>query len=177
MRVLKSCLSKSVKTHLQNARRFIRTVPYYGKGRYCPVCSKSSSRFRPSGAITREDAQCVHCGALERHRLLYLFWHKKSDLFDGKPKKMLHVAPEQCFESMLKDKLASDYLTADLLNPHAMVKMDICDIQYPEKSFDVICCNHVLEHVPDDMLAMRELFRILKKNGWAILKIKGVGDT
>lgn len=135
------------------------------------MCGKSSSGFAPYGITTREEAQCVHCGALERHRLLWLFLRERTDLFDGKPKKMLHVAPESCFESRLKERLGEDYLTADLSSSRAMVKMDICDIQYADQSFDVIYCSHVLEHVADDRQALRELFRVLKNNRWAILLV------
>jgi SAM-dependent methyltransferase len=152
-------------------RDVVRAVPYRGKGRLCPVCGKSSRRFRQFGTVPREDAQCVHCGALERNRLLWLFLQRKTDLFDGRPKKMLHVAPESCFELRFKDRLGGDYLTADLFSPRAMVKMDITDIQYANESFDVIYCSHVLEHVLDDKQAMREFFRVLKKNGWAILLV------
>jgi 2-polyprenyl-3-methyl-5-hydroxy-6-metoxy-1,4-benzoquinol methylase len=63
-----------------------------------------------------------------------------------------------------------DYLTADLVSKRAMVKMDITDIGFPEASFDVIICNHVLEHVLDDAKAMSELYRTLKPGGWAILQ-------
>jgi len=142
-------------------------LPYYGEGRFCPVCSKSFSRFRRFRS--REDAQCPHCGALERHRLLWLYSSKKTDLFDGTPKKMLHVAPEPCFESRLKKRLGDGYLTTDLYATRAMEKMDITSIEYPDQSFDVIYCSHVLEHVQDDKRAMREFFRVLKNNGWAIL--------
>lgn len=130
---------------------------------------------RPGDSVTleacREEAQCVHCGALERHRLLWLFLQKNTNLFDGKPKKMLHVAPESCFESRFKERLKDGYLTADLSDPRAMVKMDISNIQYADQSFDVIYCSHVLEHVPDDKQAMREIFRVLKNSGWAILLV------
>lgn len=135
------------------------------------MCGKSSSRFRPFGIVPREDAECVHCGALERHRLVWLFFQKNTDLFDGKPKKILHVAPEPFFESILKERLGSNYLTADLCNPCAMVKMDICDIKYPDSSFDVIYCSHVLEHVINDKQAMREFYRVLKANRWAVLNV------
>jgi len=95
----------------------------------------------------------------------------KTDLFDGKSKKMLHVAPEPCFESRFRKQLGANYITADLSDPRAMVKMDITDIKYPDESFDVIYCSHVLEHVPDDRRAMREFRRILTRNGWAILLV------
>jgi len=61
-------------------------------------------------------------------------------------------------------------LTADLFNPHAMVKMDITNIEFPDQSFDVIYCCHVLQHVQDDRKAIREFYRILKTDGYAILQ-------
>ena len=142
----------------------------YPKGRYCPVCGKSLNRFKTFGLMPREDAQCPHCGSLERHRFLWLFL-EGTDLFDDKPKKMLHIAPEKCLEPTLQTRLGENYLTADLSNPEAMIKMDICDIQFPDQSFDVIYCSHVLEHVMDDRRAMKEFFRVLKDRGWAILNV------
>lgn len=121
--------------------------------------------------VQREDALCVHCGALERHRFVWLYFSEKTDLFDGRTKKVLHVAPERCFEHLLKKQLGDGYVTADLTSPRAMVKMDITDIQYPDDSFDVIYCSHVLEHVQDDRKAMREFHRVLAKDGWAILLV------
>jgi SAM-dependent methyltransferase len=119
---------------------------------------------------------CVHCGALERHRFVWLYLNRKTDLFDGRTKRMLHVAPERCFEYRLKECLGGSYVTSDLLDPRAMVKMDITDIQYPDESFDVIYCSHVLEHVQDDKRAMREFYRVLKEDGWAILLVPITAD-
>lgn len=148
----------------------------FGKNRFCPVCGKSSGHFRRYGLVPREDAQCVHCKALERHRLVWLFMQKNTNLFDTAPKKMLHVAPEDCFESRFKELLGDGYVTADLFQPSVMVKMDVTEIPYEEQSFDVIICSHVLEHVSDDKKAMRELFRVLKNNGWAVLLVPIKGD-
>ena len=113
----------------------------------------------------------MQCGALERHRLLWLFLTQQTDLFNGTPKKVLHVAPERSLEPQLRSRLGSNYTTAGLSNPRAMIKMDITDIKQPECSFDVIVCSHVLEHVPDDRKAMREIRRVLKDAGWAILLV------
>jgi SAM-dependent methyltransferase len=135
------------------------------------VCGRSSRRFKAGGVVLRDDAQCVHCGSLERHRLVWLFIQKKTNLFDGKPRKMLHVAPELCLEPRFKEHLGDNYLTADLHGPSAMIAMDITDIQCSDQSFDVIYCSHVLEHVQDDRRAMREFYRVLKNNGWAILLV------
>ena len=84
---------------------------------------------------------------------------------------MLHVAPELWFEPKLKQLLGDNYLTADLYDPRAMVKMDITNIEYPSETFDIIYCSHVLEHVQDDRKALREFHRTLKSNGWAILNV------
>jgi len=89
---------------------------------------------------------------------------------------MLHVAPEPCLESKLRDQLGQSYITADLLDPRAMVKLDVTDIQFPDDHFDVIYCSHVLEHVQDDKKAMKEFHRVLKPGGWAILLVPITAD-
>jgi SAM-dependent methyltransferase len=148
----------------------LRSLYYSGNNRFCPVCERSSRLFLPSGLYHRRaDSRCVVCGSLERHRLLWLFLQKKTDLFDDKIKKILHIAPESCFESRLRKNFGNNYITADLIAPSAMVKMDITCIQYPEQSFDIILCSHVLEHIQDDKQAMKEIYRVLKNNGFAIL--------
>ena len=105
-----------------------------------------------------------------------MFFRKQTDLLDGEDKRVLHVAPEACFERKLKRQLGNGYLTADFSDPRAMVKMDITDIQYPDHCFDVVYCSHVLEHVDDDRKAMREFWRILKPGGWAILLVPITAD-
>ena len=176
MRTIISLLPEWAKNTIRRLRDIAWAVLYHGVGRFCPVCGKSSRRFRQFGIVPREDAQCVHCTALERHRFLWLYLSRKTNLFDGTPKKMLHVAPGRCFESRLKEQLGDNYLTADLFSARAMVKMDITDIKYPDQSFDVIYCSHVLEHVQDDKRAMREFFRVLKNNGWAILLVPIISE-
>jgi len=143
--------------------------------RFCPICQKTSSYFDLFGVNPRQDARCPHCGSLERHRLLYIFLKEKTDFFSNHSKKMLHIAPEPCLEALFK-KAIGEYITADLYNPNVMVKMDITDIQYENESFDIIYCSHVLEHVSDDHKAMREFFRVLKKDGWAILNVPIIRD-
>lgn len=95
---------------------------------------------------------------------------------------MLHIAPEYEFEVKLRKVPGLDYLTSDLNNPRAMVKMDITAIEYPDDYFDVIYCSHVLEHVHDDRKAMRELNRVLNIDGWGVFMVpitskKTFGDS
>lgn len=164
-------IPEAIKSPFRKVRQLIRGLKYVGNRRHCPVCNRNSRKFGPYGVVPRSDAQCTYCGAVERHRLVWLCFKRKTNLFSGQALKMLHVAPEVIFEELLRQQLGSNYLTADLYNPGAMVKMDITDIQYPDDSFDVIYCSHVLEHVYDDKKAMREFFRVLKPNGWAMLLV------
>jgi SAM-dependent methyltransferase len=161
---------------LRAARDRAIGVWYRGSRRCCPVCGQSSRKFRRFGIVPREDAKCPRCGALERHRLVWLYFTNRTDLFDGRPKQVLHVAPEQCFEARLRARVGAGYLTADLLDPHVMQGMDITRIEYPDESFDVIYCSHVLEHVPEDRQAMREFRRVLKPSGWALLLVPITAD-
>jgi ubiquinone/menaquinone biosynthesis C-methylase UbiE len=94
----------------------------------------------------------------------------KTDLMTSRRKKMLHIAPESCIAEKLSKLSQIDYLSGDLFNP-AMQKIDITDINYPDNSFDVIYCSHVLEHIQDDRKAMSELARVLHSTGWAILQV------
>jgi 2-polyprenyl-3-methyl-5-hydroxy-6-metoxy-1,4-benzoquinol methylase len=82
---------------------------------------------------------------------------------------MLHIAPEPIFARMFQTLPALRYFTADLNSQSASVKLDITNVAYKDSLFDVILCNHVLEHVEDDRKAMRELWRVLRPGGWAIL--------
>jgi len=169
-------LPERVKIPLRSIRDFVLSIQYYGKRRWCPVCGKSSRKFRELRKNPRKDARCPHCGALERHRFVWLYFNQNTNLFDGRTKKMLHVAPEKCLEYQLKDKLGNSYFTADLFDRRAMLRMDVTNIPYPEESFDIIYCSHVLEHVQDDRIAMREFFRVLKKDGWAVLLVPVTAD-
>jgi ubiquinone/menaquinone biosynthesis C-methylase UbiE len=111
------------------------------------------------------------CDSSERHRVDWVFLKKYTNLFDQTPKKMLHVAPELFLARMFKKIEGVDYLSADLQDPRAMIKMDLTDIDLPDNLFDVIYCSHVLEHIIDDRKAMRELYRICKPGGWALLQV------
>ena len=150
-----------------------RKLRYAGNTHHCPVCGSRLRRFLPMG--TRPAARCPVCGSLERHRLIWLYCRERSDLFDGRGKRLLHIAPEPCLSAALRRIRALDYLGADLERRHATVKMDVTSIQCNDAVFDVILCNHVLEHVQEDRKAMRELLRVLKPGGWAIMQVPIVG--
>lgn len=136
-----------------------------------PIDGKSFRKFLPYGYENqRENVLSPSTLSLERHRLLWLYLKNETDFFTA-PKKMLHFAPEQAFYQQFRQQKNLDYTTTDLSSPLADVKADICNLPFYDNEFDVIFCNHVLEHIPDDTKAMQELFRVLKPGGWAVLQI------
>ncbi|MBC8110808.1 MAG: class I SAM-dependent methyltransferase [Verrucomicrobia bacterium] len=142
---------------------------YLGNKVVCPVCGSHYRKFLPYGRIGRENALCPNCLSLERHRLMWLYLKEKTDFFTASHK-LLHVAPEYCFLSRFEVMTNLDYITADIESPLAKIKMDIHQIPFEANTFDVTFCNHVMEHVTDDLKAMQELHRILKPGGWAIIQ-------
>ncbi len=154
----------------------LKKIALFGREHYCPVCRSRVRRFYPVGEPARPQARCGVCGTKARHLLMWLFFERRTDLLDGSPKRVLHLAPKPGLERRLKRAVNLDYLTADLFNPRAMVRMDITNIGYPDESFDVIICSHILEHVPEDRTAMRELCRVLKTGGWAVILVPISGD-
>ncbi len=136
-----------------------------------PIDGKSFRTFLPYGYATqRQNVLSPSTLSLERHRLLWLYLNRETDFFTA-PKKVLHFAPEQAFYKRFRKQANLEYITTDLESPLADVKADICNLPFESDAFDVILCNHVLEHIPDDTQAMRELFRVLKPGGMGIFQI------
>lgn len=136
-----------------------------------PIDGKRFKSFLPYGYENpRENVLSPSTLSLERHRLLWLYLKNKTSFFKANLK-VLHFAPEQAFHGRFTKLENLAYTTTDLNSPLADIKADICDLPFEDNSFDVILCNHVLEHIPDDTKAMKELYRILNKGGWGIFQI------
>ena len=148
---------------------------YIGKGKECPLCGCRRRKFLPYGYVTqRDNALCPNCLALERHRTLWLWLLRESDIGRGAVAlpRLLHVAPEVALMRKFHKIYAAqpaDYVTADLESPLADLHFDIQHIPLEDESFDVVICNHIMEHVEDDRLAMREILRIMRKGGWGVI--------
>ena len=154
--------------------RHIAPLLYYGKKFEDPISGRTYRKFLPygySGKAKRKNVLCPGSLSLERHRLLWLYLKRKTNFFSANTLKLLHVAPEQCFHPLFKKQSNLNYVTADLNSPLADVKMDLHQTPFQNNEFDVIFCNHVLEHVEDDKQCMRELYRIMKKGGWGIFQV------
>ncbi|WP_138433286.1 class I SAM-dependent methyltransferase [Winogradskyella algicola] len=136
-----------------------------------PIDGKGFKTFLPYGyGKQRPNVLSPSTLSLERHRLFWLYLKNETDFF-SKGYKVLHFAPEQCFLKRFRKLKHVDYTTTDLLSPIADVKADICNLPFEDDSYDVIFCNHVLEHIPDDTKAMQELYRVMKSGGFGIFQI------
>lgn len=136
-----------------------------------PIDGRGFRKFLPYGYENpRENVLSPSTLSLERHRLLWLFLKEKTSFFSDELN-VLHFAPEQAFYKRFKRQSNLQYVTTDLNSPLAEVKADICNLPFKENSFDVILCNHVLEHIQEDHKAMRELYRVMKPGGWGIFQV------
>ncbi len=137
---------------------------------YCVVCGHES-QFEPFGTGTeiRGNAMCPHCGSLERHRLLRLFIASRSLIRPGM--RVLHISPQPALESVFGGFSGVEYQTSEIEGGSADFHFDLTSIELPDDSIDAFLCLHVLEHIEDDRRAMREIFRVLKPGGWAILQV------
>ena len=195
MKLFKSILNNIPRPILIKVSIWVRPfIAFFLKGSTYtdPIDGKSFRKFLPYGyEVQRPNVLSPSTLSLERHRLLWLFLQNETDFFkpelvSGSTKnkrinlrdaesssalRVLHFAPEQAFYKRFRKMQNLEYTTTDLNSPIADVKADICDLPFEDNSFDVIFCNHVLEHIPDDTKAMQELYRVLKKGGMGIFQI------
>lgn len=101
---------------------------------------------------------------------MWLYLKNRTNFFTGR-NKILHVAPEQCFLKRFRKFKNLEYHTADLVSPIADFKCDVQNMPFEDDTYDIVICNHVLEHVDDDRKAMKEILRVLKPGGFAIMQV------
>lgn len=161
---------------LKPLARKARAILLRGNEFYCPVCRTGYRKFLPGGVEVRANAICPGCRSLERHRLLLSVLEKLwIDGTLGRGGRMLHVAPEPALAAAFMRDF--DYTSIDLDGSRAMQAMDLTALKFADQSFDAIVCNHVLEHIPDDRMAIAELHRVTKVGGWGSLQVPMQGDV
>ena len=149
----------------------ILKILMYGNKYTDPIDGKNFRAFLPYGYNKiRNNVLSPSTYSLERHRLLWLYLKNETSFFKAKLK-VLHFAPESALMNKFKKLKNLSYDTVDLNSPIADIKADICDLPFLDNSYDFILCNHVLEHIINDKKAMRELYRVLKKNGIGIFQV------
>ncbi len=175
MRIIISIATRLIPRHyLQHVSHFfLKIISIFMRGNKFedPINGIKYRKLLPYGRLKpRENALAPDSMSLERHRLMWLFMREKTNFFTDKIK-FLHIAPEYCFIKIFKGMNNLDYTTGDLISPWADVKFDVHDIPFEENSFDVVICNHVLEHVENDKKVMQEFYRVMKPNGWGIFQV------
>jgi SAM-dependent methyltransferase len=163
--------------------RIYHKLIFYGLKYKCPICNNTFRKMLPGGykyPVLKEkeviggefdkNLICPYCGSFGRDRSVYLYLKYKSDIFQ-KNYKLLHVAPERSLQNIFFKYPNIDYTAIGLDTTLVTIEMDVTNLQFENEIFDVIICNHVLEHIQNDSKAMSEIFRVLKFSGWAILQV------
>lgn len=164
------------------------SVKYKGSDYYCPYCGNTFKKFLPGGVDLpvlkekkiigggyRENMLCPRCFSVDRDRLIYLYLKEKTNLFSA-PLRVLHIAPEGCIRALLMSLPNIEYRSGvkyyeGYYYNRSINLMDVTALPFDPESFDVVICNHVLEHIEDDTKALNEIRRILKPGAWAILQV------
>lgn len=172
-KILLNKLPRPLLIRLSYPFKFIAPFLYKGDNVECTVCGKKFSKFLSYGSDVahRDNVLCPNDLTLERHRLMWLYLKGHSNFFTKKDISVLHIAPEQCFHKKFKSQGNLNYLTGDLVSPIADLHFDLHDIPLEDNRFDVIFCNHVMEHVDDAIRCMSELHRVMKPGGWGIMQV------
>lgn len=154
----------------------IRHVFISGNKVQCPCCLKKIRKFISSGKY----GECAYCGGSARHRNVYYYMRQLygKDFINGT--NVLHFAPEFGAKYFFEPIKQINYISADIKLIRAKHKIDITNIPYNNNHFDVVISIHVLEHIHDDLKAMRELYRVQKPGGISIHQVpvdKSRNDT
>lgn len=182
-----STLIKHIKNLIPNkVKRRVKIILY--NLNVCPICGNASNDYYSIGhdipvlterqvvGAGKRNQGCRGCNSSDRERLIYTYLKNKLRIFKNKGLKILHFAPEPNISRILSTTGFEKYICGDLFTdgytyPVYVQNMNVLDIPFDDNSFDLIICNHLLEHVPDDIAAMKELHRVLKPNGKAILQV------
>lgn len=185
---IKKFIPKAAGEKVKSAWQSIQQYYYSGNNYYCPFCKHSFRKMRAggfdhavnremeiTGAGRRENMLCPACYSTDRDRLIYLYLKYQSSLLEEKAR-VLHIAPSTALHGLLRSCKNIDYRIGTKYHegfyyPGDIELLDIADLKYHADYFDVIICNHVLEHIPDDRKAMKEIYRVLKPGGWALLQV------
>jgi SAM-dependent methyltransferase len=146
-----------------------RRIRAFGRNRYCALCGSHLRTFLPHGNPIRLHSVCPVCQSRERHRLAWLFM-SECVFVDDRPCKVLHVAPEPSVAQRMRKLEQVDYVCGDIRATDG-IRMDVHELPFKDQSFDFVYCSHVLNMVRDDVQALRELKRVLRTDGMALVQV------
>jgi len=135
----------------------------------CVCCGWRGKSFLDYGAPLRKNVKCPVCGSKERQRATFILLKKILPL--KRKISVLHIAPEDSIRKLFLDYSNINYISIDLNPSRAMLKEDLMHLSFKNNLFDLVICSHVLEHILDDLAALEEIFRVMKKNSYAIIQV------
>lgn len=189
--LLKKLIPYQIALRLKYAKRSLESLFFIGNRYECPFCGREFRKFLHGGknlpffkghAIIgggrRTNMLCPKCHSTDRDRLIYCYLTSNKKL-STRHYSLLHIAPEQPLKKYFKnfsnvayycgDKFESGY--AGFYYDKETMTLDLTNLSFAENSFDIIICNHVLEHITEESKALNEIHRVLKPDGWAILQV------
>ena len=167
--VFKSLFSEKQRNSIRRISAKLISPIYFGKEFHCNCCNKSFRKFLSKGNVERKNVRCPYCDSLERTRVLDLYLDREINIYEEENISILHFAPEEGLFNKLRKIRNVEYVDADINPAYARTIIDITSIPYPDNYFDYIICSHVLGHVPNEALAIREMHRVLKDSGTALI--------
>jgi len=189
--LVKYLIPFQVVVRLKNAKQSFESLFFKGKNYDCPFCGGRYRKFLPGGENhpffkdnkiigggRRINMLCPRCHSTDRDRLIYHYLTYNTLL--SKPDiSLLHIAPEPCLKNYLKKFSNITYTSGDKFEKgykgfyydNDTLQLDLTSLAFSDNSFDIIICNHVLEHIVNEKQALNEIYRVLKPGGWAILQV------
>jgi len=189
--LVKSLIPFQIALSIKEMKQSLESLLYSGNNYECPFCKGTFRKFLSGGENLlffkdnniigggrRPNMLCPRCHSTDRDRLIYFYLTTNNLLIDEKIK-LLHIAPEPSIKKFLKTFSNINYLSGDKFEKgyngyyydKETISLDLTALAFPDNSFDVVICNHVLEHIVDEKKALDEIYRVLKPKGWAILQV------
>jgi SAM-dependent methyltransferase len=162
-------MSEAVRGLRSACGRAWRRIRLRGTQRYCPLCRSSLDSFLPHGNPPRMQSVCPVCQGRERHRLAWMYIEAEV-LADRRPRRVLHLAPEDSIARRLLAAPGIEYVSGDIRATRG-VRLDVHALPFADASFDFVYCSHVLNMVRDDVASLREIGRVLRADGLALVQV------
>ena len=182
-RKIKHLFPSFLKVFLRKIIIYARKIYYTGNEYFCPICNKYARKFIKYGKNNdpikkykiissgkRENCICPNCFSKDRERFLYIFFsYFQSKSFINKNSSILHFSPEKSLRNYFFKNDFKNYKTADFFDEKANYKIDLENYANHNQKYDLIICNHVLEHIHNDKVALKNINNLLNEKGYAIL--------